>query len=149
MTNVLEIHIFITQFFHKFDLRTTMLVRKQRFIHFPFLNFFLHLVLFSHFHFIFLAMLTFLSRLFHLSSSRLYFPSLLFFIFSPCFAHYSPFFILPLLAFFISLSLLSFSLLLSLLYFIFPLSLSFLLFCFCLSFNFCHLIIFCLFLSIN
>ena len=28
VTNVLEIHIFITQFFHKFDLRTTMLVRK-------------------------------------------------------------------------------------------------------------------------
>ena len=27
VTNVLEIHIFITQFFHKFDLRTTMLVR--------------------------------------------------------------------------------------------------------------------------
>ena len=26
-TNVLEMHIFITQFFHKFDLRTTMLVR--------------------------------------------------------------------------------------------------------------------------
>ena len=26
VTNVLEIHIFITQFFHKFDLRTTMLV---------------------------------------------------------------------------------------------------------------------------
>lgn len=25
VTNVLEIHIFITQFFHKFDLRTTML----------------------------------------------------------------------------------------------------------------------------
>ena len=25
-TNVLEMHIFITQFFHKFDLRTTMLV---------------------------------------------------------------------------------------------------------------------------
>ncbi|GLH03578.1 Dual oxidase [Gryllus bimaculatus] len=28
VTNVLEIHIFITQFFHKFDLRTTMLVSK-------------------------------------------------------------------------------------------------------------------------
>lgn len=28
VTNVLEIHIFITQFFHKFDLRTTMLVRR-------------------------------------------------------------------------------------------------------------------------
>ena len=27
VTNVLEMHIFITQFFHKFDLRTTMLVR--------------------------------------------------------------------------------------------------------------------------
>lgn len=27
VTNVLEIHIFITQFFHKFDLRTTMLVK--------------------------------------------------------------------------------------------------------------------------
>ena len=27
-TNVLEMHIFITQFFHKFDLRTTMLVRS-------------------------------------------------------------------------------------------------------------------------
>ena len=27
ITNVLEMHIFITQFFHKFDLRTTMLVR--------------------------------------------------------------------------------------------------------------------------
>jgi hypothetical protein len=27
VTRVLEIHIFITQFFHKFDLRTTMLVR--------------------------------------------------------------------------------------------------------------------------
>lgn len=26
VTNVLEMHIFITQFFHKFDLRTTMLV---------------------------------------------------------------------------------------------------------------------------
>lgn len=26
VTNVLEIHMFITQFFHKFDLRTTMLV---------------------------------------------------------------------------------------------------------------------------
>ena len=26
ITNVLEMHIFITQFFHKFDLRTTMLV---------------------------------------------------------------------------------------------------------------------------
>lgn len=26
VTDVLEIHIFITQFFHKFDLRTTMLV---------------------------------------------------------------------------------------------------------------------------
>ena len=26
VTNVLEVHIFITQFFHKFDLRTTMLV---------------------------------------------------------------------------------------------------------------------------
>ena len=25
VTNVLEMHIFITQFFHKFDLRTTML----------------------------------------------------------------------------------------------------------------------------
>ena len=29
VTNVLEMHIFITQFFHKFDLRTTMLVREQ------------------------------------------------------------------------------------------------------------------------
>jgi len=29
VTNVLEMHIFITQFFHKFDLRTTMLVSKQ------------------------------------------------------------------------------------------------------------------------
>lgn len=29
VTNVLEIHIFITQFFHKFDLRTTMLVRND------------------------------------------------------------------------------------------------------------------------
>ena len=28
VTNVLEMHIFITQFFHKFDLRTTMLVRQ-------------------------------------------------------------------------------------------------------------------------
>ena len=28
VTNVLEMHIFITQFFHKFDLRTTMLVKK-------------------------------------------------------------------------------------------------------------------------
>ena len=28
VTNVLEMHIFITQFFHKFDLRTTMLVRE-------------------------------------------------------------------------------------------------------------------------
>ena len=28
ITNVLEMHIFITQFFHKFDLRTTMLVRQ-------------------------------------------------------------------------------------------------------------------------
>lgn len=28
VTNVLEIHIFITQFFHKFDLRTTMLVSE-------------------------------------------------------------------------------------------------------------------------
>ena len=28
-TNVLEMHIFITQFFHKFDLRTTMLVRSN------------------------------------------------------------------------------------------------------------------------
>ena len=27
VTQVLEMHIFITQFFHKFDLRTTMLVR--------------------------------------------------------------------------------------------------------------------------
>ena len=27
VTNVLEMHIFITQFFHKYDLRTTMLVR--------------------------------------------------------------------------------------------------------------------------
>lgn len=26
VTQVLEVHIFITQFFHKFDLRTTMLV---------------------------------------------------------------------------------------------------------------------------
>ena len=26
VTNVLEMHIFITQFFHKYDLRTTMLV---------------------------------------------------------------------------------------------------------------------------
>lgn len=31
VTNVLEIHIFITQFFHKFDLRTTMLVGFQIF----------------------------------------------------------------------------------------------------------------------
>ena len=29
VTNVLEIHIFITQFFHKFDLRTTMLVSTK------------------------------------------------------------------------------------------------------------------------
>ena len=29
VTNVLEIHIFITQFFHKFDLRTTMLVKEN------------------------------------------------------------------------------------------------------------------------
>ncbi len=29
VTNVLEMHIFITQFFHKFDLRTTMLVRQK------------------------------------------------------------------------------------------------------------------------
>jgi len=28
VTDVLEIHIFITQFFHKFDLRTTMLVSE-------------------------------------------------------------------------------------------------------------------------
>ena len=28
VTNVLEMHIFITQFFHKYDLRTTMLVRN-------------------------------------------------------------------------------------------------------------------------
>ena len=28
VTNVLEMHIFITQFFHKFDLRTTMLVSR-------------------------------------------------------------------------------------------------------------------------
>lgn len=27
VNGVLEIHIFVTQFFHKFDLRTTMLVR--------------------------------------------------------------------------------------------------------------------------
>ena len=31
VTNVLEMHIFITQFFHKFDLRTTMLVIHQIF----------------------------------------------------------------------------------------------------------------------
>lgn len=30
VTNVLEMHIFITQFFHKFDLRTTMLVSKMQ-----------------------------------------------------------------------------------------------------------------------
>ena len=40
VTRVLEIHIFITQFFHKFDLRTTMLVRF--FVHYnyhrPFLQ---------------------------------------------------------------------------------------------------------------
>ena len=30
-TNVLEMHIFITQFFHKFDLRTTMLVSSTYF----------------------------------------------------------------------------------------------------------------------
>lgn len=30
VTNVLEIHIFITQFFHKFDLRTTMLVSIEK-----------------------------------------------------------------------------------------------------------------------
>ena len=30
-TNVLEMHIFITQFFHKFDLRTTMLVSSAYF----------------------------------------------------------------------------------------------------------------------
>jgi len=30
-TNVLEMHIFITQFFHKFDLRTTMLVRHANY----------------------------------------------------------------------------------------------------------------------
>ncbi len=30
VTNVLEMHIFITQFFHKFDLRTTMLVPTIR-----------------------------------------------------------------------------------------------------------------------
>ena len=29
VTNVLEMHIFITQFFHKFDLRTTMLVNTN------------------------------------------------------------------------------------------------------------------------
>ena len=29
VTNVLEMHIFITQFFHKFDLRTTMLVNMR------------------------------------------------------------------------------------------------------------------------
>ena len=29
ITNVLEMHIFITQFFHKFDLRTTMLVNAD------------------------------------------------------------------------------------------------------------------------
>ena len=29
VTQVLEMHIFITQFFHKFDLRTTMLVRRR------------------------------------------------------------------------------------------------------------------------
>jgi hypothetical protein len=29
VTRVLEIHIFITQFFHKFDLRTTMLVSAR------------------------------------------------------------------------------------------------------------------------
>ncbi len=29
VTNVLEMHIFITQFFHKFDLRTTMLVSTK------------------------------------------------------------------------------------------------------------------------
>ena len=31
VTNVLEMHIFITQFFHKFDLRTTMLVSNFSF----------------------------------------------------------------------------------------------------------------------
>lgn len=31
VTNVLEMHIFITQFFHKYDLRTTMLVRWSGF----------------------------------------------------------------------------------------------------------------------
>lgn len=30
VTNVLEMHIFITQFFHKYDLRTTMLVSYQK-----------------------------------------------------------------------------------------------------------------------
>ncbi len=33
VTNVLEMHIFITQFFHKYDLRTTMLVRFDYRIH--------------------------------------------------------------------------------------------------------------------
>ena len=36
VTNVLEMHIFITQFFHKFDLRTTMLVSEIFF--WPFLS---------------------------------------------------------------------------------------------------------------
>lgn len=34
VTNVLEMHIFITQFFHKFDLRTTMLVSRPFFVFF-------------------------------------------------------------------------------------------------------------------
>ncbi len=34
VTNVLEMHIFITQFFHKFDLRTTMLVKMIKFAFF-------------------------------------------------------------------------------------------------------------------
>lgn len=34
VTNVLEIHIFITQFFHKFDLRTTMLVSYPHSLHY-------------------------------------------------------------------------------------------------------------------
>ncbi len=38
VTNVLEMHIFITQFFHKFDLRTTMLVERKRFTLISLLN---------------------------------------------------------------------------------------------------------------
>ena len=46
VTNVLEIHIFITQFFHKFDLRTTMLVIRIHLLilhTFSWMNFSVHL----------------------------------------------------------------------------------------------------------